>query len=363
MSVLVAVLYAFSRLAAENEVTALKASGVSPWRLVTPALVAGAGDVALPARVQRPGAAAGEPSAQDAAGRHLADEADLPAQGAGDQRDPGGEVLPQGGEDRPEHVEDARGRDLRSRRSDAPPDDLRRQRRASRSRRTGATWRWSCTTARCSRWRRRSRASSTGCSTSTTGSRSATWRRCRERSKSTIENRGDRELGICAMQKRLRIANASYLDARADYEEALRLAKLPTSAHAEGDVGPSEAARSRSSRTTSRSCTARGCRGVDRREEGGSRRRTYGAAASRRVCVQSCRTPCGSARCRTARRGATARRRRDSSTQRRRPTRRARSKMVILGTSRPPARRYARCRATSGARAATAGAGTRSGNR
>ena len=41
MSVLVAVLYAFSRLAAENEVTALKASGVSAWRLVTPALVWG----------------------------------------------------------------------------------------------------------------------------------------------------------------------------------------------------------------------------------------------------------------------------------------------------------------------------------
>ena len=41
MSVLVAVLYAFSRLAAENEVTALKASGVSPWRLVGPALGAG----------------------------------------------------------------------------------------------------------------------------------------------------------------------------------------------------------------------------------------------------------------------------------------------------------------------------------
>ena len=41
MSVLVAVLYAFSRLAAENEVTALKASGVSPWRLVTPAIVWG----------------------------------------------------------------------------------------------------------------------------------------------------------------------------------------------------------------------------------------------------------------------------------------------------------------------------------
>ena len=41
MSVLVAVLYAFSRLAAENEVTALKASGVSPWRLVGPAIAGG----------------------------------------------------------------------------------------------------------------------------------------------------------------------------------------------------------------------------------------------------------------------------------------------------------------------------------
>jgi lipopolysaccharide export system permease protein len=41
MSVLVAVLYAFSRLAAENEVTALNASGVSPWRLVAPAIVGG----------------------------------------------------------------------------------------------------------------------------------------------------------------------------------------------------------------------------------------------------------------------------------------------------------------------------------
>ena len=41
MSVLVAVLYAFSRLASENEVTAMKANGVSPWRLVAPALVGG----------------------------------------------------------------------------------------------------------------------------------------------------------------------------------------------------------------------------------------------------------------------------------------------------------------------------------
>ena len=41
MSVLVAVLYAFSRLASENEVTAMKANGVSPWRLVAPTLIGG----------------------------------------------------------------------------------------------------------------------------------------------------------------------------------------------------------------------------------------------------------------------------------------------------------------------------------
>ena len=40
MSVLVAVLYAFSRLAAEMEITALKASGVSMWRLQRPVLLA-----------------------------------------------------------------------------------------------------------------------------------------------------------------------------------------------------------------------------------------------------------------------------------------------------------------------------------
>lgn len=41
MSVLVAVLYAYSRLAAENEVTAMKASGVKPWQLVSPAIAGG----------------------------------------------------------------------------------------------------------------------------------------------------------------------------------------------------------------------------------------------------------------------------------------------------------------------------------
>ena len=43
MAVLVAVLYAFSRLAAENEITAFKASGVSVRRLLAPVLVASAG--------------------------------------------------------------------------------------------------------------------------------------------------------------------------------------------------------------------------------------------------------------------------------------------------------------------------------
>jgi len=43
MAVLVAVLYAFSRLAAENEITALKASGVPLSRLLTPVLIAAFG--------------------------------------------------------------------------------------------------------------------------------------------------------------------------------------------------------------------------------------------------------------------------------------------------------------------------------
>ncbi len=47
MAVLVAVLYAFSRLGADNEVTALKASGINLVRLVLPVLAAGAGFAAL----------------------------------------------------------------------------------------------------------------------------------------------------------------------------------------------------------------------------------------------------------------------------------------------------------------------------
>lgn len=42
MAVLVAVLYAFSRLAAENEITALKANGVSMGRLLVPVVIGGA---------------------------------------------------------------------------------------------------------------------------------------------------------------------------------------------------------------------------------------------------------------------------------------------------------------------------------
>ena len=41
MAVLVAVLYAFSRLASENEITAMKASGVSMWSLILPVLGGG----------------------------------------------------------------------------------------------------------------------------------------------------------------------------------------------------------------------------------------------------------------------------------------------------------------------------------
>jgi lipopolysaccharide export system permease protein len=47
MAVLVAVLYAFSRLASENEITAFKASGVSMGRLLGPVLWAGLGMAAL----------------------------------------------------------------------------------------------------------------------------------------------------------------------------------------------------------------------------------------------------------------------------------------------------------------------------
>src|SRR4030095_6361630 len=47
MAVLVSTLYAFSRLAAENEITALKASGVGMARVLVPVLVAASGIAAF----------------------------------------------------------------------------------------------------------------------------------------------------------------------------------------------------------------------------------------------------------------------------------------------------------------------------
>ena len=177
MSVLVAVLYAFSRLAAENEVTALKASGVSPWRLVTPALAAGLlmsvfllafNDQVLPRANHRL--------------KTLQDDISqtkptllLKAQVINAIQE--GKFYLKAGKIDQGTGEDARGGDLRSRRPDAAADDLRRQRLDLARVQPGATWRWSCTMGRCSSWRRSDRASSTGCSISTIGSRSATWRR------------------------------------------------------------------------------------------------------------------------------------------------------------------------------------------
>src|SRR5467141_1514456 len=43
MAVLVAVLYTFTRLSADNELTALKANGISLWQLMRPLLLASAG--------------------------------------------------------------------------------------------------------------------------------------------------------------------------------------------------------------------------------------------------------------------------------------------------------------------------------
>ena len=63
MAVLVATLYAFSRLAAENEITALKASGVSLVSVLQAGSLGGARRDARHGRVQRSGAAAVQSSA------------------------------------------------------------------------------------------------------------------------------------------------------------------------------------------------------------------------------------------------------------------------------------------------------------
>ena len=88
MSVLVAVLYAFSEITAANEFTALAAGGVRPARILIPLLGVGAilggvvlffNDRVLPE---------GESQTQESPGRHQRQEPDAPASGTGHQRDP-----------------------------------------------------------------------------------------------------------------------------------------------------------------------------------------------------------------------------------------------------------------------------------
>ena len=81
MAVLVSVLYAFSRLAAENEVTALKAGGVSARSLMWPSVICGVVARRVHAVVQRPAAAARESRAGHAADGDPAHEADVRACG------------------------------------------------------------------------------------------------------------------------------------------------------------------------------------------------------------------------------------------------------------------------------------------
>jgi lipopolysaccharide export system permease protein len=226
MSVLVAVLYAFSRLAAENEVTALKASGVSPWRIVTPALAAGLvmtvfllafNDQVLPRAnhqlktlqddiSQTKPTFLLKPQVVNALqeGRFYLKAGQID-QGSSVMRevviydlsdpvrrrtiiaDSGTVALAQNGRDLEMVLYNGQMQQVATER----PGQLNRlfyQRDRITVRDVAGVF---------------------------------------KKSESTMENRGDRELGICAMQKRLRLANANYLDAKADYEEAMRLAKQP----------------------------------------------------------------------------------------------------------------------------------------
>ncbi|HEX7977748.1 MAG TPA: LptF/LptG family permease [Gemmatimonadaceae bacterium] len=226
MSVLVAVLYAFSRLAAENEITALKASGVSPWRVVTPALVAGVlmslfllafNDQVLPRANHQL--------------KTLQDDISqtkptflLKAQIVNAIQE-GRFYLKAGKIDQ-----------ATSKMREVVIYDL------SDPTRRRTTFADSGSIALSANRRDLEMQLYHGQMQQVTTDRPGQLNRLFfvadritirdvakdfEKSKSTMENRGDRELGICAMQKRLRIANAGYLDARADYEEAIRIAKLP----------------------------------------------------------------------------------------------------------------------------------------
>jgi len=86
MAVLVAVLYTFSTLAADNEVTAMKASGISVQRLLAP-VDRGATVVALISLFWNgPDPCALQSPAADAPRRHSTQEADVSVEGTGDQR-------------------------------------------------------------------------------------------------------------------------------------------------------------------------------------------------------------------------------------------------------------------------------------
>jgi lipopolysaccharide export system permease protein len=226
MSVLVAVLYAFSRLAAENEITALKASGVSPWRVVTPALIAGLvmslfllafNDQVLPRAnhqlktlqddiSQTKPTFLLKPQIVNAIqeGRFYLKAGQID-QGTSKMR----EVVIYDLSDptrRRTTFADSGSIALSANRRDLEMQLYHGQMQQVATDRPGQLNRLFFQADRITI---RDVAKDF------------------EKSKSTMENRGDRELGICAMQKRLRIANAGYLDARADFEEAVRLAKLP----------------------------------------------------------------------------------------------------------------------------------------
>jgi lipopolysaccharide export system permease protein len=232
MSVLVAVLYAFSRLAAENEVTALKASGVSPWRLVTPALVSGLvmslfllafNDQVLPRanhqlKTLQDDISQTKPTFLLKAqvvnalqeGRFYLKAGQID-QGTSKMR----EVVIYDLSDptrRRTIYADSGFISLAANRRDLEMLLYHGQMQQVATDRPGQLNRLFYQNDRITI---RDVAKEF------------------EESKSTMENRGDRELGICAMQKRLKIANASYLDARDEYLEAIRIAKQPPSAKPE----------------------------------------------------------------------------------------------------------------------------------
>ena len=99
MAVLVAVLYTFSHLAADSEITAMRASGVSVVQLLRPmswrASAHGAQFL-----VHRPGSAPEQRPAPEPADQHSAQEADPRAARAGHQRNPAERPVPASQPDR-----------------------------------------------------------------------------------------------------------------------------------------------------------------------------------------------------------------------------------------------------------------------